>query len=860
MPSVRALISRPVRVAKKLAKRAIGLVPPPRARLAGTLAKDGGIPVRDTRFRPWPNYPAGGVLEWKYKVSPSMGRVFRSGVEGLPQPLAMEFAQKWAEYCGARYALLLPHGTDALRIALAATLDHDGLEYGGEIIVPNLSFIASANAALDRRIGVALVDVDADTLNVDPRRVEEAIIPGRTCAIMAVHLFGQPVDMTSLRAIAQRHSLAIIEDAAQAHGAIHELGRAGAIGDAAGFSFQSAKNLTAGEGGAFTTSNAKIFERACALHNVGRVRIGGERWSHETLGWNCRASEYVAAVLLHRLGTFEAEQQWRYTRFLLLRQELAGITCVQPLGLGLGVQRHAVHMFVMRYRAEHCGGLDLEGFLQALRAEGVPVGRCYEKTLAQQPALQRVKKKHPEYVRVLPTPVADQAAKDIIYLPHHLFLGTKRDMSEIAAAFRKIEAHYNVSRQRHRPATRQQSSPPATSVPSADLNADITVAERPIRVGIIGIGFMGQEHAAATARNSKTKLVAIVDAQPQLAQDISAKLGCKWFSSADDLMRSGAVDAIVIATPHWQHADMAIAALRAGLHVLCEKPFTVTVAQADEVLQAAKESGRMLAVVHQRRFEPVYQYTKTLLESGELGSIYRCSIVETTWRSAAYYRSSAWRGTWKGEGGGVLLNQGPHVVDRYVWLCGMPDTVAARCDTNLHEIETEDTVSAILHHREGTHGHIYISTVECPATSRTVIGCDRGRVTIENGKVRVTTLRDSIRNQTAVDKRLWGDLDSESREVPASELPTYREPLDAFYDNVAAALHGAAPLQCGGETGRNTVELINAMLLSSARASAIHLPLKREEYTDFIMSMINCSTRTGDTLSTINIRQRRDSK
>src|SRR5574337_1118764 len=817
---VRKPTSKPMRLVKNLAKRAIGLIPPPRGRLTGRLAKDGGIPVRDTRFRPWPNYHSAGAVYWPYKLGSTMRRIFRSGVEGSPQPLANEFARKWANYCGARYALLLPHGTDALRLALAAALDHDGLEYGGEVIVPNLTFIASANAALDRRLGVALVDVDPQTLNVDPRRVEEAILPGKTRAIMAVHMFGQPADMTALGEIARRHSLVLIEDAAQAHGAVHELGRTGALGDAAGFSFQSSKNLPSGEGGAFTTNDLEIFERAYAFHDVGRARLRGQRWVHETLGWNCRPSEYVAAVLLHRLRSLEIEQQRRYARFMLLREHLASVSCVQPLGIGPGVRRHACHMFVMRYRPEHCGGLDLEDFVRALKAEGLPVGRAYEMTLAQQPALQRLRDKRPEYVRVLRTPMADQAVKEIIYLPHNLFLGAEKDIGEIAAAIRKIEAHYNVSRQRHRPATRQQSSPPATSVPSADVNANITVAERPIRVGIIGIGFMGQEHAAAIARNSKTQLVAIVDAQPQLAQDISAKLGCKWFSSADDLMRSGAVDAIVIATPHWQHADMAIAALRAGLHVLCEKPLTVTVAQADEVLQTAKESGRMLAVVHQKRFEPVYQYTKTLLESGELGSIYRCSIVETTWRSAAYYRSSAWRGTWKGGGGGVLLNQGPHVVDRYVWLCGMPDTVAARCDTNLHEIETEDTVSAILYHREGTHGHIYISTVECPATSRTVIACDRGRVTIENGKVRVTTLRDSIRNQTAVDKRLWGDLDSESREVPASELPTHREPLDAFYDNVAAALHGAAPLQCGGETGRNTVELINAMLLSSARASA----------------------------------------
>src|SRR5207249_7884829 len=133
--------------------------------------------------------------DWRAGARARMRRVFLSGIEGLPQPLAQEFAQTWAKHCGCRYGLLLAHGTDALRIALAALFDHDGLDYGGEVIVPNFSFIASANAALDRRFGVALVDVDPDTLNIDPKRVEEAIEPGRTKAIMPVHLFGQPADM-----------------------------------------------------------------------------------------------------------------------------------------------------------------------------------------------------------------------------------------------------------------------------------------------------------------------------------------------------------------------------------------------------------------------------------------------------------------------------------------------------------------------------------------------------------------------------------------------------------------------------------------------------------------------------------------
>src|SRR5687767_1837003 len=183
------------------------------ARRDGRLAIDGGTPVRDIRWRPWAPEDTGRRRQWWRSVEPALRDVFVSGIEGLPQPRQRLFSEQWAAFCRCRHALLLPHGTDALRFALAAVLDHDGLDYGGEVIVPNLSFIASATAAWDRRFGVALVDVDPATLNLNPQKVEEAIVHGRTKAIMPVHQFGQPADMSALTAIAQRHQLKIIEDA-----------------------------------------------------------------------------------------------------------------------------------------------------------------------------------------------------------------------------------------------------------------------------------------------------------------------------------------------------------------------------------------------------------------------------------------------------------------------------------------------------------------------------------------------------------------------------------------------------------------------------------------------------------------------
>src|SRR6185436_2750006 len=255
MAKIKKIARKSLKLAAKGVIKTLPTLPGRPGRLSGKLAKEGGLPVRYTRFRPWPSSPSTSLVEWTTQLSPKFLQIFLSGVEGLPQPLATQFCNEWASYCGARHALLLPHGTDALRVAITAAMDHDAMEYGGEIVVPNLSFIASATTALDRRFGVVLVDVDPDTYLIDPKRVEEAIVPGKTRAIMAVHLFGQPADMTALADIAKRHSLVLLEDAAQAHGGIHELGRTGSLGDAAGFSFQSSKNLTAGEGGAFTTND-----------------------------------------------------------------------------------------------------------------------------------------------------------------------------------------------------------------------------------------------------------------------------------------------------------------------------------------------------------------------------------------------------------------------------------------------------------------------------------------------------------------------------------------------------------------------------------------------------------------------------
>jgi dTDP-4-amino-4,6-dideoxygalactose transaminase len=431
---------------RPLVRVTLGKLPRPASRLTGALAKEGGRPVRNTRLRPWPTGNEGAAARWRGGVGAMLRRVHASGIEGLPQPLAEEFARQWADYSGCRYGLMLMHGTDALRIALAAAFDHDGLDYGGEVIVPNFSFIASATAPLDRRFGVALVDVDPHTLLLDPDKVEEAIIPGRTRAILPVHLFGQPADMTALRAIAKKHGLKIIEDAAQAHGAVWQDEAVGSLGDVGAFSFQSSKNLACGEGGALVTNNEHIFERAHSIHNAGRAPIDGGRWVHERLGWNCRPTEYQAAILLHRLKSFDRLQDIRRRNFEHLLALMADIRCLVPVAIDRRTRKHGMYMLALRYRPEHCSGLALDDFLSYVSGEGAPIYRAFELTIAEQPAIRALRQKHPDYFRCLPTPVADQAVKDTLYLAQQVFLGTPQDMEDIAAAIRKVERHFSSRR------------------------------------------------------------------------------------------------------------------------------------------------------------------------------------------------------------------------------------------------------------------------------------------------------------------------------------------------------------------------------------------------------------------------------
>ncbi len=405
------------------------------------LAISGGTPVRNTNTHPWQQWPINTTEEWESKVEPLLREVYLSGNEGSGGSMIPRFCEQYAEYTGTQYAIFMPHGTDSISAALAGALDLDGFSEGGEVIVPNYTFVATASAVLERSCTVAFVDVCPDTFTIDPDAVEAAITP-ETRAILPVHLGGHPANIGELREIAQRHQLKIIEDCAQAHGAEYRTKKVGSLSDVGAFSFQSSKNLTSGEGGMVTTNDKDIHDRVCAFMNVGRAP-GGARWEYPRLGWNYRPSEYLAAILSVRLELLETQTGRRNQNAIYLSNALENIPGITPPKLASWATKHGYHLYCMKYDPEGFGGKSRQEFVNALSAEGVPCSIGYRSPLSEEPGMAHVTEKYPHLIRTLTCPNTEMVCETSVWLFQNMFLGTESDMDQIVEAIEKIGNAWN---------------------------------------------------------------------------------------------------------------------------------------------------------------------------------------------------------------------------------------------------------------------------------------------------------------------------------------------------------------------------------------------------------------------------------
>ena len=405
------------------------------------LAISGGTPVRTIENEPWHPWPLTTTEEWESKIEPLLREVYLSGNEGSGGTMINRFGEQYAQYTGTNYALFMPHGTDSISAALAGALDLDGFSDGGEVIVPNYTFVATASAVLERRCTVVFVDISPETFTIDPEGVEAAIT-SETRAILPVHLGGHPADMGALQEIAQRHQLAIIEDCAQAHGAEYQTKRVGSLSDVGAFSFQASKNLTSGEGGMVTTNDKDIHDRVCAFMNVGRAP-GGARWEYPRLGWNYRPSEYLAAILLVRLELLELQTDLRNRNAAYLSNALETIDGITPPQLAPWATKHGYHLYCLKYNPDGFSGKSRQEFVAALSAEGIPCSIGYRSPLSEEPGMAHVAAKYPHLIRTLPSPNAALVCEQSVWLFQNLFLGSETDMDQIAEAITKIHKAWN---------------------------------------------------------------------------------------------------------------------------------------------------------------------------------------------------------------------------------------------------------------------------------------------------------------------------------------------------------------------------------------------------------------------------------
>ena len=354
-----------------------------------------------------------------------------------------------------------------------------------------------------------------------------------------------------------------------------------------------------------------------------------------------------------------------------------------------------------------------------------------------------------------------------------------------------------------------------------------------IRVGIIGIGNMGSAHASCVdgGKIKGMELVAVCDPIPTRQEYCKNTFPqAKVYDNYSELLQDETVDAVIIAVPHPLHSEIASAALKAGKHVMLEKPVDIAVSKAKQLNKIAEESGKVFGIMFNQRTNDLFQRAREIIRSGQLGELKRSVWIITNWyRTQHYYDSGAWRATWAGEGGGVLLNQAPHNLDLWQWICGMPCEVTGFCDIGkYHNIEVEDDVTIFVRYPNGATGTFMTSTGEAPGTNRLEITGTLGKIILENGLLKWWKLKSPEPQVRVESQKNFEIIPADYEEIkPSFEEPAHAGILQNFTN---AVLHGE-PLLASGIEGINELTISNAAYLSSWNGSRpVKLPLDCEAF------------------------------
>ncbi len=379
-----------------------------------------------------------------------------------------------------------------------------------------------------------------------------------------------------------------------------------------------------------------------------------------------------------------------------------------------------------------------------------------------------------------------------------------------------------------------------------------------VRLGILGMGNMGSGHLDNVLRGHcpEVAVTAVADYNParlDWTREHVAKRQTEFpareiptpvcFDSAEDMIASGLIDAIIIAIPHYDHPGYAIKAMKAGLHVMCEKPAGVYTLQVREMMAEADRHPELkFGMMFNQRTNHIYRKVKEIMDSGELGAIKRTSWIITNWyRPQAYYDSGAWRATWSGEGGGVLLNQCPHNLDLWQWICGMPRLIDVKMHFGKwHDIEVEDDVTAYVEYENGATGTFITTTGDAPGTNRLEIVCNGGTIITDGSSITLYKLEIPESEFSKINKTAFACPKRTTVPVETDgQNPQHIGVVNAF----AAAILRDEPMVADGREGINGLLISNAMHLSAWTGKPVTLPFDEHLFRDLLMERVKSSRR-----------------
>jgi predicted dehydrogenase len=368
-----------------------------------------------------------------------------------------------------------------------------------------------------------------------------------------------------------------------------------------------------------------------------------------------------------------------------------------------------------------------------------------------------------------------------------------------------------------------------------------------VRIGVMGIGNIGRQHCRYLAKGEvpNAKITAVCDLNEKPLEWARENLPetVKQYDNDEAFFASGEIDGVIISVPHYSHPPLVMEALKHGLHALSEKPAGVYTKQVREMNEAAKKSNRIFGIMFDWRTWPLYQKLKDLVESGELGDLKQNIFITTAWyRSQSYYDSGGWRATWAGEGGGILMNQAPHHIDLWQWICGLPEKIRAVCNVaKYHDIEVEDDVTVYADYGGGATGAFIASTGLTPGTLRWEITGNKAKVVVENEKITLYRLEVPERDFNRDFRGGFGEPGFTAEEVSYDQTPPRKHP-GITTDWVEAILGKKPALLAPGVEGIRGVEIANAAYLSSWTDGWVDIPVDEDLYYEKLQQKIKSST------------------